>query len=152
MGHDPQGPRAGPGRLEDDRLLTGTGTYVADIALPGMMEVTFVRSPLPHGVIEGIDVEAARADPRAAAVVSAADLTDVRPFPDYLEYSRPVAAFPLAVVCNVARVVFLAMLVEWRGYDLLDTPIHMLSGYVSFVLTLAILFLFAERRPRSASR
>jgi exosortase/archaeosortase family protein len=59
-------------------------------------------------------------------------------------------AFPLAILCNVARVVTLAILGEAHGYDVLDTPIHPLSGYASFVLGLALLFLFAERRPRRA--
>lgn len=61
-----------------------------------------------------------------------------------------LAAFPLALLCNVMRIVALAIMAEWYGYDLLDTPLHVMSGYVSFVLTLAILFLFAERRPRRA--
>lgn len=57
---------------------------------------------------------------------------------------------PLALACNVARVSVLAVLAETQGYQLLDTPIHVLSGYVTFVLTLAALFLFAERAPRRA--
>lgn len=61
-----------------------------------------------------------------------------------------LSAVPLALVCNVVRVGTLAMLAEVYGYQLLDTPLHVLSGYVSFVLTLAILFLIAGRQPRKA--
>ena len=58
--------------------------------------------------------------------------------------------FPLALACNVARVSVLAVLAETQGYQVLDTPAHVLSGYATFVLTLAALFLFAERAPRRA--
>lgn len=32
-------------RVEDARLVTGRGTYVDDIVLPGMLHAFFVRSP-----------------------------------------------------------------------------------------------------------
>ena len=32
-------------RSEDPRILTGTGRYVDDIKLPGMLHAAFVRSP-----------------------------------------------------------------------------------------------------------
>ena len=35
-------------RKEDPRLITGTSQYVADIAMPGLMHVAFVRSPHAH--------------------------------------------------------------------------------------------------------
>jgi len=48
-------------RKEDARLLTGRGRYVSDLRLPGMLHVAFVRSPLAHGRIRGVDADAARA-------------------------------------------------------------------------------------------
>ncbi len=36
-------------RKEDDRFLRGRGEYVANIRLPGMLDVAFVRSPMAHG-------------------------------------------------------------------------------------------------------
>ena len=42
-------------RKEDPRLITGTSTYVGDLALPGMHYVAFVRSPHAHARIRGID-------------------------------------------------------------------------------------------------
>lgn len=36
-------------RKEDARYLTGRGEFVADIRLPGMLDVAFVRSPIAHG-------------------------------------------------------------------------------------------------------
>ena len=45
-------------RTEDPRLLTVGGTYVDDLRVPeleGALEATFVRSPLAHALITGID-------------------------------------------------------------------------------------------------
>ena len=41
-------------RKEDRRFLLGQGEYVANIRLPGMLEVAFVRSPMAHATILGI--------------------------------------------------------------------------------------------------
>ncbi len=62
------------GRVEDQRLLTGRGTYVDDIALPGMLHACFVRSPFARAAINGIDTSAALAAPGVRFVFTAADL------------------------------------------------------------------------------
>jgi len=62
-------------RLEDPRLLTGHGTYVDDISLPGMLHACFVRSPFPRAAIGVIDTSAAVAVPGVRAVFTAADLS-----------------------------------------------------------------------------
>jgi CO/xanthine dehydrogenase Mo-binding subunit len=46
-------------RKEDPRLVTGTSSYVDDIALPGLHYVTFVRSPHAHAKLGRIDTSAA---------------------------------------------------------------------------------------------
>ena len=61
-------------RLEDPRLLTGHGTYVDDIVLPGMLHACFVRSPFARARIEGIDVREARELAGVHAVFVAADI------------------------------------------------------------------------------
>ncbi len=62
-------------RREDDRFLRGRGQYVADIRLPGLKNVAFVRSPLAHALIREIRIpEACR-----GSVFTAADLADVKP-------------------------------------------------------------------------
>jgi carbon-monoxide dehydrogenase large subunit len=66
-------------RLEDPRLLRGRGRYLADITLPRMLSVAFVRSPHAHARIAAIEVAGARALPGVAAVVTAADLGGVAP-------------------------------------------------------------------------
>jgi carbon-monoxide dehydrogenase large subunit len=61
-------------RVEDARLLTGEGTYVDDIVVPGMLHARFVRSPFARAAIRGIDTTAALAIPGVRHVFTAADL------------------------------------------------------------------------------
>jgi carbon-monoxide dehydrogenase large subunit len=61
-------------RVEDARLLTGRGTFVDDVSLPGMLHACFVRSPLARAAIRRIDASAALALPGVRFVFTAADL------------------------------------------------------------------------------
>ena len=61
-------------RREDLRLVTGAGRYVDDQHPPGTLHLAFVRSPLAHATIKGIDSAAAAAAPGVVAVLTAADL------------------------------------------------------------------------------
>jgi aerobic carbon-monoxide dehydrogenase large subunit len=66
-------------RIEDNRLLTGRGTFVDDVTRPGMLHACFVRSPFARATINGIGTDAALALPGVRAVFTAADLNpDVR--------------------------------------------------------------------------
>src|SRR5690606_11471861 len=57
-------------RVEDARLVTGQGEYTDDVVLPNQAHAAFVRSPMPHAVIRGIDIEAALAAPGVIAVLT----------------------------------------------------------------------------------
>lgn len=83
-------------RIEDDLLLTGRATFVADIRLPGMVELAMLRSPVAHARIVEVDVEQARALPGVHLAATASDLDGVAPFPDFMSWARPVTHFPLA--------------------------------------------------------
>lgn len=61
-------------RVEDARLLTGRGTFVDDVSLPGMLHACFVRSPFARAAVGGIDTAAALALAGVVAVLTAADL------------------------------------------------------------------------------
>lgn len=61
-------------RSEDERLVTGRGQYVDDIARPDALHVAFVRSPYAAAAIPGIDADAARGADGVVAVLTAADL------------------------------------------------------------------------------
>jgi carbon-monoxide dehydrogenase large subunit len=60
-------------RKEDARLLTGRGTFVDDVIVPGMLHAAFVRSPIARGRIVSIDAAAARALPGVRAVYTSDD-------------------------------------------------------------------------------
>ncbi len=71
-------------RTEDPRLLTAGGSYVEDLRVPelaGCARITFVRSPIAHAMITGIDTAAAREAPGVVAVLTAADMDDLAPPP-----------------------------------------------------------------------
>ncbi|HUA29913.1 MAG TPA: xanthine dehydrogenase family protein molybdopterin-binding subunit [Streptosporangiaceae bacterium] len=71
-------------RTEDPRLLTAGGTYVDDLRLPELADaarVTFVRSPMAHAKITGMDADAARQAPGVLAVLTIADMDDLTPPP-----------------------------------------------------------------------
>ncbi len=57
-------------RAEDARLIEGQGNFVDDIALPGMLYMALVRSPVAHARINSIDTEAAAAVDGVVAVVT----------------------------------------------------------------------------------
>ncbi len=67
-------------RVEDARLLTGQGRYVADLEPSGTLHVAFLRSPHAHARLAAIDTARARALPGVIACVTGDDLAaTVRP-------------------------------------------------------------------------
>jgi carbon-monoxide dehydrogenase large subunit len=65
-------------RVEDPRLLTGTGSYTDDRQVVRALHVAFRRSDHSHARIRAVDVSRARAAPGVVAVLTAGDL-DVQP-------------------------------------------------------------------------
>jgi aerobic carbon-monoxide dehydrogenase large subunit len=61
-------------RREDAPLLTGAGTFVDNMTLPGTVYMAIVRSPYAHARIRGVDLESARAMGGVVAAFSGADL------------------------------------------------------------------------------
>ena len=66
-------------RREDQRLLTGQGQYVADLVLPGMLHVAFVRSQVAHARIRSVDLTRVRAAPGVVMAISGAELESMLP-------------------------------------------------------------------------
>ena len=86
-------------RTEDPRFLTSGGVYTEDVVddrLTGACHVFFVRSPVAHARIEGIDVSAALEAPGVIAVFTGADLAElpkIKPGPLFnQEMGRPILA------------------------------------------------------------
>ena len=88
-------------RREDWRFLRGAGTYVDDIARPGLLHASIVRSPVAHGAIRAIDTAAALAMPGVHRVIVAADVGTPVPtiglraehsMPSLMPFLQPVIA------------------------------------------------------------
>ena len=62
------------GRIEDRRFLTGQGRYVDDLAPADALHAVFLRAPVAHGVIDALDLDAARAMPGVHLAPSATSL------------------------------------------------------------------------------
>lgn len=82
---------ASPRRKEDHRLVTGRGRFVADLTLPRMRHVAFVRSPVAHARITHVDV------PEGVRAFTGADFAHVAlrarsALPAYVETVQPVLA------------------------------------------------------------
>ncbi len=72
-------------RVEDARLLTGRGRFVADVDPPGVLHAAFLRSPYPHATIARVDAGAARRAPGVHAVFTGAEINArTHPFPPFL--------------------------------------------------------------------
>ncbi len=68
-------------RREDPRFITGRGSYVDDLKIPGMTYAAFVRSPHAHARIRRIDTAAAKAHPGVVAVFTGSDMKGVNSLP-----------------------------------------------------------------------
>lgn len=66
---------AAPKRTEDRRFMTGKGRYTDDIKVMGTHYAAFVRSPVAHANVNGIDKSAALAAPGVVAVYDGHELT-----------------------------------------------------------------------------
>lgn len=87
-------------RVEDERFLRGEGRFVADIAMPFMLEAHVFRSPRAHAVIQKIDLGAALALDGVHAILTAGDLpADLPPIPCRIPTHgdlTPYLQYPLA--------------------------------------------------------
>jgi aerobic carbon-monoxide dehydrogenase large subunit len=88
-------------RVEDERLLRGTGEFVADVDVPGMLHATIVRSPFAHARLRAVDLDGARAMRGVVAAFSGRDVVDrLRPMPSHRPIPPaldPLRQAPLAV-------------------------------------------------------
>jgi len=94
-------------RVEDPALLRGEGGFVADLAA-GALHARFVRSPVAHGRILGVEV------PEGRMVFTAADLAGTKAIcpilhrPDYVAIGQPLLAGERVVFAGQAVAVAVA--------------------------------------------
>jgi CO/xanthine dehydrogenase Mo-binding subunit len=67
-------------RVDGIEKATGKAKYTGDLAIPGMIEGKFLRSPYAHARIRSIDTREAEASPGVVAVVTSKDFTDISPY------------------------------------------------------------------------
>ena len=83
-------------RVEDRRILTGRGHYVDDIQLPHMLHAAFLRSPLAHARITGLDATGARQAPGVVAVYTGDDMKEIsKPIRPVIEMGLTPEYYPL---------------------------------------------------------
>ena len=86
-------------RMEDERLLRGGGTFVADLDVPGMLHMAVGRSTEAHARILAIDASGALALTGVVAVVTGVDLAGSVPALEVMRRpgsnSTPGAEHPL---------------------------------------------------------
>ncbi|WP_214405573.1 xanthine dehydrogenase family protein molybdopterin-binding subunit [Pseudonocardia lacus] len=83
-------------RVEDLDLITGATTYVGNHVRDGLLHLAFVRSPLAHATVTGIDTAQAAAAAGVVAVFTAADL-DLPAHHGLMPVNPEVPRPPLAV-------------------------------------------------------
>ena len=71
--HDDHGHHDPVGRVEDARLVTGSGKYASDWKLPDQLYAHFVRSDRPCAEIVSLDASAALRHPSVKAVLTGED-------------------------------------------------------------------------------
>src|ERR1044071_3679538 len=66
-------------RFDAPEKVTGRTQYVGDVKLAGLLHARLLRSPHAHARIKRIDVSRARALPGVRAVLTAADIPELKP-------------------------------------------------------------------------
>lgn len=118
-------------RIEDPNLITGHGTFIDDVRLPGTLHMQMVRSPYAHARILTINSDDARQMPGVITVVTGADVKDgprIGPAPaagvnmgpryllaiDKVRYVGEAVAVVVAETLYQARDAALAIAVEYE--------------------------------------
>jgi carbon-monoxide dehydrogenase large subunit len=93
-------------RLEDRPLLLGQGRFAADISFAGQWQMRVVRSPVAHGKIRSIDIEAALRLPGVHAIWIHSDVAHIPHIPFRLTGLKTLEPYQQPVLAkNVVRYV-----------------------------------------------
>ena len=113
-------------RIEDPRFLTGEGTYIANLPMPGALHLTFVRSSMAHARLLSIDASEALSMPGIRAVWTAADI-DIAPAGPANGMMNKAMLFPYLAIDTVRYVGDLVAIVvsedKTSGVDAAETVI-----------------------------
>jgi CO/xanthine dehydrogenase Mo-binding subunit len=67
-------------RIDGIEKVTGAAKFTGDFSFPNQLEAKVLRSPLPHALIESIDVRKAASLPGIVAILTRDDLKDIDPY------------------------------------------------------------------------
>ena len=129
-----------PGFVRQDgkEKVTGTGRYTADLTLTGMAHAKFRYADHSHAKILKIDTAKARALPGVVAVVTQADLPDVR-FGGFVQdrylFAKDVVRFEGEIVAGVAALTEEIAAEAARLIEVEYEPLPVISDYVEAMLT-----------------
>lgn len=87
-------------RIEDPRFLTGEGTYIGNLELPGALHLSFVRSTMAHARLVDIDASDALSMPGVVAVWTAKDI-DLEPAPPAHGFMNKEIRYPYLAIDTV---------------------------------------------------
>jgi exosortase len=128
-------------------------TAVTSTALPWWGVPVFAEGTslhLPNGAVEIADACSGFSTLYASVAVAVLTAYSARTWPRRLLVLG--SAVPIAIAANLVRVVFLVLMVNWRGAEILDTFIHPLSGMATFAMALPVIFwLGGDSRKTSTS-
>ena len=113
-------------RVEDPRFLTGQGTYIGNLDLPGAVHVSYVRSTMAHARILSVDTSEAESMPGVLHVWTAKDVDLVPARPDMRMLNQDMA-FPYMAIDTVRYVgEVVAMIIseeKAQGVDAAETVV-----------------------------
>ena len=124
-----------PGFVRQDgkEKVTGTGRYTADLSFTGMAHAKFRYADHSHAKILKIDTAKARALPGVVAVVTQADLPDVR-FGGFVQdrylFAKDVVRFEGEIVAGVAALTEEIAAEAARLIDVEYEPLPVISDFV----------------------
>jgi xanthine dehydrogenase YagR molybdenum-binding subunit len=85
-------------RHDGAKRLAGVARFTVDVRLPGMLHAAVLRSPVAHGRVVRLDLDAARAQPGVRAVLGPADEVGYEVETPLLAGEPQYAGQPIAVV------------------------------------------------------
>ncbi len=119
-------------RADGPEKVTGSALYAADLQMAGMLAAKFLLAETAHARIVRLDVTEARRVPGVFAVLTAADVPDVRYSAgvadrtlfarDVVRFEGEVVAAVAAVTAEAARTAINAIIVDYEPLAIVDDP------------------------------
>lgn len=125
---------------------TGTAAILPYLGIPVFLEGTSLH--LPAAILNIVDACSGFSTLYAAVAVACLSAYSVSS--SGRRALVLTAAAPIAIASNLLRIVALAVLVRWRGLEVLDTFLHPLSGMLTFAIALPLIFWLAGPRRAGA--